>query len=113
MRIGGTEDPIQIPGILRGLPEHQKVLGQEDALDVVDVALKDREAGMAALRHQGDDLLQRGLVLHPHHLQAGHHDFPNESISEFKDTLDQFAFLPGDEPLLLTRVDDVLDFTLL
>ena len=79
---------------------------------MVDVAVEDGEAGVAAGQDQGDDLVQGRVPLHPHHLQAGHHDFADESISELKDTLDELPFLAGDEAPFLAFIDDMLDFTL-
>ena len=64
---------------------------------MVDVALKDRQAGVAARQDQGDDLVQGGVTLHPHHLQTGDHDLPHEGIPELKDTLDELPFLAGYE----------------
>ena len=52
------------------------------------------------------------VELHPHHLQTGHHDLPDEGIPELKDTLDELPFLAGYEAPFLAFVDDVLDFTL-
>ena len=79
---------------------------------MVDVAVEDRQAGVAAGNDQVDDLVQGGVPLHPHHLQPGHHDLPDEGIPELKDTLDELPFLAGDEAPFLALVDDVLDFTL-
>ena len=77
---------------------------------MVDVAFEDRQAGMAAVEEQADDLVQGGAFLHAHHLEAGHHDFPDQGILELKDRLNEFAFLPGDEAPLFALDDDVLDF---
>ena len=79
---------------------------------MVDVAVEDRETGVAARQDQADNLVQRGVPLHPHHLQAGHHDLTHQGILELKDTLDELPFLTGDEAPFLAFVDDVLDFTL-
>ncbi len=79
---------------------------------MVDVAVEDRQAGMAAGNDQGDDLVQGGVPLHPDHLQSGNHDLPHEGISELKDTLDELPFLAGYEAPFLAFIDDVLDFTL-
>ena len=67
---------------------------------------------MAARQDQGDNLVQRGVPLHPDHLQPGDHDLSDEGIPELKDTLDELPFLAGYEAPFLAFVNDVLDFTL-
>jgi len=79
---------------------------------VVDVAVEDRQAGMAAGNDQGDNLVHRRGDIYPHHFQTGHHDLAHEGISELKDTLDELPFLAGYETPFLAFINDVLDFTL-
>jgi hypothetical protein len=65
---------------------------------------------MAARKHQGDDLVQGGVALHPHHLQTGHHDLPDQGIFEIKDTFNELSGFPADEAPFLAFIDDVLNF---
>ena len=77
---------------------------------MIDVACKDGQAGVALFQDHADDLVQVGVTLHPDDFQTGDHDFPDDSILELNDTLDELAFPASNQAPFFTDIDDILDF---
>ena len=100
---GGVVDRRDAPGdaALPVVAGGVEVLFMDDAHDVVHVLVVHRQAGVAALREGGGDLLHGGGVLHRHDVHPGGEDVPGLQVAELDGGADQLALVLVQAALVL------------
>ncbi len=78
--------------------------------DVVDAVLIDGDSRMAALNDQLDDIGDLALDARINGVGSRHHDLSGDGVPEGEDALDHLPFVFGDQPSLLSLINQLLDF---
>ena len=63
-----------LEGFSAGGVQPQQVLREQDAENLIAILADDREARVAGLHREFDQLVRRRVALDEHHLRPGHHD---------------------------------------
>ncbi len=90
----------------RALEERQQVLGVEDADDLVDRVLVDRDPAVALLDDDVDRLLHRGGRGERDHRDARDHDLVDALVAELDDRVDHLLLLGLEDALLAAALDE-------
>ena len=71
---------------------HTRHIAQIDhAHNVVGVFTQHRHTRDAFFQKHIESLAEGGVVIHTHHVGAGHHDFPHDGVAKFEHRVQQFA----------------------
>ncbi len=100
------ERPEGGPGRGVGLQVRQEVLGVEDADDLVDRLLVDRDPRVALLDDEVDRLLERRVRPDPGDRDARDHDLVDAPLAELDDRVDHLLLLGLEDALLAAALDD-------
>ena len=84
----------------------QQVLGVQDAHDVVDAVLVDRDARVAALHDGVHDLVERRGHRQRHDVDARHHHLVDAALAELQHGADHLLLLGLDDALLAAPLDE-------
>jgi len=97
-------------GFVLVLGKSQQVLDVDDALDVVQPVLENRDAGIFLRDGQGADGVDRRAHRNADHVPARGHDLPHDRVAELDGAAQEAALVGLDDPLLVGFLDEGLDF---
>ena len=87
----------------------QQVVGEGNAGDVIERALKHRDAGVRMLLQPGDKIFQRHFRRNSEHMRPRGHDVTHHFVAKFHRGADQIAIALFDDSLFLSRFDEGLN----
>ena len=111
--VSGTNEIARFTSVRIGrrLRRAEQVLDVHQADHVVEVALAQREAGVAGAPDDLHVLFHRARGREVHHVGARHHDLARGAVRELEDVGEQLALLVGQLALVL-GVEQVADLLL-
>ena len=80
-----------------------------DTHDAVNAAPVDGDAAVAGAAHDGEHLVERGVLAHGAHVHARHHDLAGDGVAQVDDLVNHRLLLVGE---LVGVRDHVLDLVL-
>ena len=88
----------------------KQVLDMQDADDVVDIVLKDRDSRVFFMNGHIEDLVESGIDIERNNIGPMGHDFGDRLVVEFEDILDHLLFFGMDTAGLAADIDHHPDF---
>ena len=90
-----------------GIAVDEKVLRDEESLDLVDVLADHGVSRVPGARDDAEDALLRVVIVDEYDLRSRDHDVPDSELGDFEDTLDHVVGVLVDDLALTRLMDDV------
>src|SRR5881409_3249625 len=109
-KVGRLDQRAEILQLVASLPDAEQIALVNDTFHVVEVISINRNPGMTLVNHKLKQFLDRRVYVDRHNLRARRHHISRHDVTELKDGLDHFAFVPFQNSFLLAGIDECLNF---